>query len=103
MIACRRAFEEIRDVALWRDYDGTSKLQGMPLKRTGHETRSKSRKTLGKGSHPDDIGKAAFKLQNFIGVPGGVGEQYAPVTCHVSEFFQILDSAVTDDSELRPL
>jgi len=103
MIACCRTYEKIRYVPLWCDYDGTSKLQGITLKRTGHKARFKSRKRLGKGCHPDDIGKAAFKLQIFIGISNGVGEQYALVTCHLSEFMQVLNSAVTDDSELRPL
>ena len=90
------------DVALRHDDNGTTKLQGMTLERTGHETRTKGRKTLGKGFHPDNIGKAVFKLQNCIGVPGGIGEQKAPVTSHVPKFFQILDTAITDYSELRP-
>ena len=103
MIACCRAFEKVGDVvALRHDDDGTTKLQCVTMERTGHETRPKGRKTLGKGFHPDDIGKAVFKLQKFIGVPGGIGEQNTPVTCHVPEFFQILDTAITDDSELRP-
>ncbi len=62
VIACCRAFEKVGDVALRHDDDGTTKLQRVTLERTGHETRTKGRKTLGKGFHPDDIGKAAFKL-----------------------------------------
>jgi len=102
VISCCRAFEKVGDVALRHDDDGATKLQGVTLERTGHETRPKGRKTLGKGFHPDDIGKPAFKLQKFIGVPGGIGEQNAPVTCHVPEFFHILDTAITDHREVRP-
>ena len=101
MIACRRTYEKIRYVPLWCDYDGTAKLQGITLKRTGHKTRFKSRKSLGKRCHPDDIAKATFKLQIFIGISNGVGEQYALVTCHLSEIIQVLGSAVSDDNKLR--
>lgn len=101
MITCCRAFEKVGNIALRHDDDGTTKLQGMTLERTGHETRTKGRKTLGKGFHADDIGKAAFKFQKLIGVPGGIGENNAPIVCDALEFFQIRDTAITDDSKLR--
>lgn len=75
MIACCRTYEKVLYVLQWRDYDGTSKLQGVTLKRTGLKPCFKSRKSMGKRCHPDDIGEAAFKLQIFIRIPQGVGEQ----------------------------
>jgi len=38
VIACRRAFEKVGDLTLRHDNHGTTKLQGMPLKRTRQET-----------------------------------------------------------------